>query len=219
MTDPKPTIYVNNLNDRVSLTILNNELLNLFNKYGEIKQIKTGKTMKLKGQAFIVFKSNEDANKAIEGLQNHELFSKPMRIVYAKHNSDLINDKETIKQRKLAKKKEATKPNPKKRKLQDKENQEDKEKKKKKASDTNEWKKLPPNHILLLQNITENSSELDSTFEELEGFINIRFVKVRNLAFIEFENEDCSTKVLKLFESKEELKKFGSDIILSYAKK
>ena len=48
-----------------------------------------------------------------------------------------------------------------------------------------------PNHILFIQNLPENvdSQKLHFIFGRHPGFLEIRQVKIRGVAFIEFENE------------------------------
>ena len=41
-----------------------------------------------------------------------------------------------------------------------------------------EWKELPPNHILLIQNL-EKFDDLKIYFEKFAGFDNVRLVKVK----------------------------------------
>ena len=110
----------------------------------------------------------------------------------------------------------------KKRKLEDngnKDNSKLKTKTKKKLDMLNEWKELPPNHILLLQNINK-FDELEEFFNDFNGFENIRVVKVKNLAFIEFENEEMATNCLEQVKD-DQLIKFGpeDEVLLSFAKK
>ncbi|RLV96050.1 U1 small nuclear ribonucleoprotein [Spathaspora sp. JA1] len=209
---PLETIYINNLNDKVSLSKLKTSLGSLFQKYGKILQITAHKNLKMKGQAFITYESKESSVKAME-LQDHILFSKPIHIAYAKGNSDALyelhNETDKIEQRKQEKEKVNRK-----RKLTPVTN---KQKKKTKLED---WKSLPPNKLLLIQNLNvDDSTKLTEYFEQFQGFLNVRLVKVRNLAFIEFDNVENSTKCLEVARNEELQGKFGSEIILSFAKK
>ncbi|KAL6453062.1 U1A U1 small nuclear ribonucleoprotein A [Candida maltosa Xu316] len=201
MSESKQTIYINNLNEKVTINKLKKELNKVFEPCGEILQISAFKTLKLKGQAFITFNDTQSAAKAIE-LQNKEVFSKPMNITFAKYNSDIAESDEVVLSRKKSKK----------RKLDDKKSDTKVNKKLR-----NEWKDLPPNNILLIQNLTSTDG-LESFFGKYTGFENIRLVKVKNLAFINFEDEKLSKNCLDAV-SDEELKQFGNDVIFSFAKK
>lgn len=51
-----------------------------------------------------------------------------------------------------------------------------------------------PNKTLFVQNIPYETEESDLTaiFERFEGFKEVRYVKLRAVAFVEFENEQYS---------------------------
>ncbi|EGW31658.1 uncharacterized protein SPAPADRAFT_140622 [Spathaspora passalidarum NRRL Y-27907] len=208
---PLETIYINNLNDRVSLTKLKSELESLFTSYGKILQITAHRNLKMKGQAFITFESKVSSTKAMD-LQNHILFNKPMHITYAKGNSDayyeLHNEVDKIEQRKSEKERQNLK----------RKSTPAGGKQKKKKVKSEDWKSLPPNKLLLIQRL-DDDEQLTSYFEQFEGFSNVRLVKVRKLAFIEFDNVESSTKCLKSIKTEELQEKFGSEVILSFAKK
>ncbi|KAL1578210.1 small nuclear ribonucleoprotein [Candida albicans] len=204
MSSPRQTIYVNNLNEKVSINKLKNELQQTFNACGKILQISALKTLKLKGQAFITFEDIPSATKALE-LNKKDLFAKPMNVTYAKSDADVISTDDNIAQRKKLRSK--------KRKLDKSGTKNDKQIKKLR----DEWKELPPNHILLIQNL-EKFDDLKIYFEKFAGFDNVRLVKVKNLAFIEFESEDLAKSCLDQT-TEDDLKQFGHDVILSFAKK
>jgi RNA recognition motif-containing protein len=50
----------------------------LFSPYGKIVAVMSRKTLNLKGQAFIVFEKQEDAEKALEDMQSFPVYFKPM---------------------------------------------------------------------------------------------------------------------------------------------
>lgn len=213
MSEPKKTIYINNLNEKVSINKLKSELLKIFKPYGKILEINAIKTLRLKGQAFITFEEIESATKALEKT-GIEIFNKPIMISYAKLNSDIVESQDSINKRKSNK--VSTTTIKKKRKVDSKEIQNIK---KKRLEILNEWKQLPPNHILLIQNV-KKFEDLEKIFNDFNGFENIRLVKVKNLAFIEFENEEMASNCLEQIND-EQLNKFGpeDEVILSFAKK
>lgn len=216
--EKKGTIYVRNLNDRISLNKLKPALEEQFQAYGRIIQLTAHKNLKMKGQAFITFESSESSKKAVEEANNMVLFGKPMQVTFAKSNSDnfylqVEQNEEPVQERKrhkaeLLEKQAASNTKP------------TKAASKTSTKDLQSWKDIPPNKILLLQNLKNDttSQELNEYFDAYDGFINLRLVKIRNLCFVEFENESASTKCLETA-NYERLKLFGDNIILTYAKK
>lgn len=59
--EPNETLYVNKINDRVSLVELKESLLELFSQHGKVLDIVAKKNLKMRGQAFVVMESLEDA--------------------------------------------------------------------------------------------------------------------------------------------------------------
>eukprot|EP01056_Protomagalhaensia_sp_Gyna25_P000397 Protomagalhaensia_sp_Gyna_25__396@NODE_1188_length_2084_cov_109_883619_g944_i0_p1_GENE_NODE_1188_length_2084_cov_109_883619_g944_i0NODE_1188_length_2084_cov_109_883619_g944_i0_p1_ORF_typecomplete_len327_score71_75RRM_1/PF00076_22/4_1e14RRM_1/PF00076_22/1_8e08RRM_5/PF13893_6/1_3e14RRM_5/PF13893_6/0_098RRM_occluded/PF16842_5/5_4e05RRM_occluded/PF16842_5/8_5DUF4523/PF15023_6/3e06DUF4523/PF15023_6/2_3e03Limkainb1/PF11608_8/7_4e06Limkainb1/PF11608_8/1_2e03RRM_Rrp7/PF17799_1/1_9e02RRM_Rrp7/PF17799_1/3 len=88
---PLRTLYVNNLNDRVKIPKLREQLRAKFSPYGEIENILTMKSFWRRGQAFVSFKTQEAATKALEALQGQMLEGKPMRVNYARKESDCLH--------------------------------------------------------------------------------------------------------------------------------
>lgn len=218
MTQDIETIYVRNLNDRISLNKLKPALELIFQAYGRIIQLTAHKNLKMKGQAFITFDSSESSKKAVEEANNKVLFGKSMQVTFAKSNSDnfyleVEQNEKPVQERKrhkaeLLEKQTASNFKP------------TKTAPKTRLKDLESWKDIPPNKILLLQNLENDttSQDLNEYFDAYDGFINLRLVKIRNLCFIEFENESASTKCLETADY-EKLKLFGDNIILTYAKK
>lgn len=87
---PNHTLYVNNLNGKVKKQLLRKTLYNLFVTYGRILGIIAIKGVKMRGQAFIVFDDIQNSTVALRSLQGVSFFGKPMRIAYAKRDSDAI---------------------------------------------------------------------------------------------------------------------------------
>ena len=59
---------------------MQHSLFHLFSLYGDILEITVKKNFKMKGQAFIVFSSIDNAMKAQHDLQGHYFFDKKMVI-------------------------------------------------------------------------------------------------------------------------------------------
>ncbi|TRY83058.1 hypothetical protein DNTS_004468 [Danionella cerebrum] len=88
---PNHTIYINNVNDRIKKEELKRALYALLSQFGQILDIVALKTMKMRGQAFVIFKELSAATNALRQLQGFPFFNKPMRIQYAKTDSELIS--------------------------------------------------------------------------------------------------------------------------------
>eukprot|EP01029_Cantina_marsupialis_P029232 TRINITY_DN779980_c0_g1_i1.p1 TRINITY_DN779980_c0_g1~~TRINITY_DN779980_c0_g1_i1.p1 ORF type:complete len:230 (-),score=63.05 TRINITY_DN779980_c0_g1_i1:152-841(-) len=84
------TLYINNLNEKIKLDPLKEALRAVFAQFGEIVDIIAMSSLKRRGQAFIVFRSMDDATKAMQQMQGFPLFDKPMRINFAKSKSDSL---------------------------------------------------------------------------------------------------------------------------------
>ncbi|KAI3406234.2 hypothetical protein KGF56_001076 [Candida oxycetoniae] len=227
---PKQTIYLNNLNEKVSLTKLKANLEPLIHNF-EPLDISLAKTLKLKGQAFITFRDVDLASKVVNELNGLQLLGKPVRATFAKTNSDkVVLDEAQLKEikkirheKKIIKNKNIAKSKKKKKSIKDKSKRESTQAKdkNKKATDLSVWKNLPPNRILLLQNLDSNISKeiLNEVFQDFSGFEIVRFVKPRNLAFVDFADDEMARGCLEHFDEPELKQKFGSESIFSYAKK
>ncbi|XP_064097098.1 U1 small nuclear ribonucleoprotein A-like [Macrobrachium nipponense] len=211
-TRPNHTIYVNNLNEKVKKDELKRSLYAIFSQFGQILDIVALKTLKMRGQAFVIFKEIGSATSAMRAMQGFPFYDKPMKIAYAKTDSDIIaKQKGTYKERGSKRKEE--------------------EKKKKKGKEAkgsaapvaavgtavkagatvvpprpnlfNQPPPLhgatgmnvpeqPPNQILFLTNLPDETSEmmLSMLFTQFPGFKEVRLVPGRHdIAFVEFENE------------------------------
>jgi len=195
---PNHTIYINNLNEKIKKEELKKSLYAIFSQFGAIVDIVALKTLRLRGQAWVIFKEINSATNAMRSMQGFPFYDKPMRINYAKSDSDMI-----------AKMKGTFTERPKRSK---------EEKKKKKAKDTKKQQQVPmqmgpmmgfgmpmapmhpgmimgeqpPNQILFLQNLPEETTEvmLQMLFNQFPGFKEVRLVPGRHdIAFVEFENE------------------------------
>uniref|UniRef100_A0A671VX90 Small nuclear ribonucleoprotein polypeptide B2 n=1 Tax=Sparus aurata TaxID=8175 RepID=A0A671VX90_SPAAU len=182
---PNHTIYINNINDKVKKEELKRSLYALFSQFGQIVEIVAMKTMKMRGQAFVVFKELAAATNALRQLQGFPFYNKPMRIQYAKTDSEVI-----------AKVKGT---------YGDKEKKKDKKKKalelpssltKKPARggrrNRQEVPDNPPNYILFLNNLPEETNEmmLSMLFNQFPGFKEVRLVPGKHdIAFVEFESD------------------------------
>uniref|UniRef100_A0A8C9RLV6 Small nuclear ribonucleoprotein polypeptide B2 n=1 Tax=Scleropages formosus TaxID=113540 RepID=A0A8C9RLV6_SCLFO len=178
---PNHTIYINNVNDKIKKEELKRSLYALFSQFGQILDIVALKTMKMRGQAFVVFKELSSATNALRQLQGFPFYNKPMRIQYAKTDSEIISKMRGT--------------------FGDKDKKKDKKKKlqepvssatKKPALVNIPVPDNPPNYILFLNNLPEETNEmmLSMLFNQFPGFKEVRLVPGRHdIAFVEFENE------------------------------
>lgn len=87
---PSKTLYIRNLNEKISISEMKETLMEIFSQYGEILQVVLKKNIRMRGQCFIVFSKEEEATAALEDCQEDELFDKNMLINYAKEKSDIV---------------------------------------------------------------------------------------------------------------------------------
>eukprot|EP00099_Drosophila_melanogaster_P014472 NP_511045.1 sans fille [Drosophila melanogaster] len=184
---PNQTIYINNLNEKIKKEELKKSLYAIFSQFGQILDIVALKTLKMRGQAFVIFKEIGSASNALRTMQGFPFYDKPMQIAYSKSDSDIVAKiKGTFKER--PKKVKPPKPAP--------GTDEKKDKKKKPSSaensNPNAQTEQPPNQILFLTNLPEETNEmmLSMLFNQFPGFKEVRLVPNRHdIAFVEFTTE------------------------------
>jgi len=81
---PHPTLYLNNLNDKIPIKKLVPALSLLFSPFGHIIRIVAKSRLALKGQAWIVFESSDASKAALSALQGMRLWDRTMHIRFAK---------------------------------------------------------------------------------------------------------------------------------------
>ncbi|RNA01297.1 U2 small nuclear ribonucleo B -like, partial [Brachionus plicatilis] len=87
---PNHTIYINNLNEKIKKEELKKSLYAIFSQFGQIIDIVAKKHLKMRGQAFVIFNDINSASNALRSMQGFPFYDKPMRIQYAKTQSDVI---------------------------------------------------------------------------------------------------------------------------------
>uniref|UniRef100_A0A8C2ZCI1 Small nuclear ribonucleoprotein polypeptide B2 n=1 Tax=Cyclopterus lumpus TaxID=8103 RepID=A0A8C2ZCI1_CYCLU len=152
----------------------------LFSQFGQVVDIVALKTMKMRGQAFVVFKELAASTNALRQLQGFPFYNKPMRIQYAKTDSEVIAKvKGTYgdKDKKKDKKKKALEPAT---------------SLLKKPAVVSRVPDNPPNYILFLNNLPEETNEmmLSMLFNQFPGFKEVRLVPGKHdISFVEFESD------------------------------
>ncbi|KAL3644756.1 U1 small nuclear ribonucleoprotein A [Castilleja foliolosa] len=209
---PNMTIYINNLNEKIKLDELKKSLHAVFSQFGKILEVLAFKTLKHKGQAWVIFDEVSSATNALRQMQGFPFYDKPMRIQYAKTKSDVIA------------KADGTFVPREKRKKHD-----DKGKKKKEQHDSNHVAAAPayagaygaapplsqlpimggravpegpapPNNILFIQNLPHQTTSmmLQMLFSQCPGFKEVRMIEAKpGIAFVEYENEMQSTVAMQ----------------------
>lgn len=213
---PNHTIYINNLNEKIKKDDLKKSLYAIFSQFGQILDIIARKTLKTKGQAFVIFKDVNSASNAMRSMQGFPFYDKPMRIQYARRDSDVIAKmKGTFVERPKKIPQEKKKPAPAKAPAAPPAAPAAVARKPGSIAPYTANAPLlqpgafaaqpaatpaapavipeqPPHYILFLTNLPEETNEmmLSMLFNQFPGFKEVRLVPGRHdIAFVEFENE------------------------------
>jgi len=228
---PNHTIYINNLNEKIKKDELKKSLYAIFSQFGQILDIVALKTLKMRGQAFVIFSDINGASNALRSMQGFPFYDKPMRIQYSKSQSDVIA-------KRYGTYVERPKKDPSVVAAASAKDAAVKKEKKKAVSATEAAAvgAVPQNgsstvsagsggpevinKILFLMNLPEGTEQgvLEMLFQPFAGFKEVRLAPGRaDIAFVEFENEQMASI------SKEALQGFKisptNAIKISYAKK
>ena len=87
---PICTIYVQNINERIKIVDLKNSLFQLFSSYGEVHEVHAKQNIRQRGQAYVVMKDSQTAEKAIKTLRGYPFFGKPLRLNFARKEADYV---------------------------------------------------------------------------------------------------------------------------------
>ena len=110
MGKPNATVYVQNLNERVKIPDLKNSLFQMFSQVGEVHEVHAKRNIKMRGQAFVVTPDENVAEGMIKELRGRFFFGKPLRLCFAKKDSDFNSklkgsfDSSVLKKRQAAEK-------------------------------------------------------------------------------------------------------------------
>jgi RNA recognition motif-containing protein len=88
---PNQTLYVNNLNEKIKIDELKENLFHLFSEFGDIISIITKNNAKMRGQAFIIFKDINSAKNAKLSLNHFIFLGKELNINYSKNPSKILS--------------------------------------------------------------------------------------------------------------------------------
>ncbi|KAJ2160879.1 hypothetical protein GGF46_001936 [Coemansia sp. RSA 552] len=180
---PSKTLYVRNLNERTRGSVLTAALQTLFESYGEILEIRARHSIRMRGQAFVTFKEQNDAARAHGEVQGFVLFGKPMFIEFSRMPSEASvvdegGDIEAFKGQRAEEKER-----------REREAQE-------KAAQQQYAPPAPetevPNNILYLKGLPADVdvAAIESAFGAHPGFVEVRWVSIRpDVAFVEYRSE------------------------------
>ncbi|KAJ0258100.1 U1 small nuclear ribonucleoprotein A [Hirschfeldia incana] len=222
VSSPNQTIYINNLNEKVKLDELKKSLNAVMSQYGKIVEVLAFKTLKHKGQAWVVFDNPESASNAVSNMNGFPFYDKPMRIQFAKTKSDVI-----------AKADGTFVPREKRKRHEEKGGK----KKKEQHHDSTRMAMppypgvygsapplsqvpypggggggvknnlpeapAPPNNILFVQHLPHDTTpeRLQDLFDKYPGFKEVRMVAAKpGIAFVEFSDELQSTVAMHALE-------------------
>jgi len=234
------TLYVNNLNDKINVETLKKSLREVFAAFGGIIDIIAMKSLKRRGQAWIIFKEVSAATNSLKSLQGFPFYNKPMRIAYAKSKSDVVakadgtyveRPKKIVKREDLRKK--ATNvahappeiktvstpaaPAASQKSIQDRIGWNPNQTQTKTASSSG--KPAEPNRTLFVENLPPEATDtmLSMLFRQYPGFQEVRLIPGRNVAFADYQNEyqaGMAMQGLQSFEMTPDVR-----LSLSYARK
>lgn len=89
------TLYVNNLNEKVSLKVMKTTLKNLFKSYGVVLDVVMHRNLRMRGQAFIAMIDREAAERAVKEVRGFPLYGKPVTVSFARTPSDAVVKRKT----------------------------------------------------------------------------------------------------------------------------
>jgi len=88
---PNQTLYITNLpSSKIQKADLRTALYMLFSTYGPVLDVVALKTMKMRGQAHIVFRDVQAATQAMRSMDGHEFLGQKLKIQYAKGKSHFV---------------------------------------------------------------------------------------------------------------------------------
>ncbi|WPH04672.1 small nuclear ribonucleoprotein U1a [Acrodontium crateriforme] len=216
---PNATVYVRNLDESIKLPALIESLRSTFSVFGTIVDVIAKKSLKRRGQAFIVFDNADSAQMAIDELQGFELFDKQMHLAFAKTRSDATvkreDGDEAFEQHKAQRiaEKERKQAAEEKAKLQQAKHAaadalaERPVKTSKPSAGVVPEEYLPPNKVLLLRDLpedyTKDNAMLKIVFGRFPGLKDIRLVPGRNMGFAEYEDKEGATQAKEKMDGQE----------------
>ena len=213
------TIYVHNLNEKVTTLELKRSLYGVFKRFGKILDIQARKTYFLRGQAWIIFDSIEAAKNAVVQMQGFPLFDKSMRIAFATATSDVIAKGQGTYRKRPKRKRKVPAPSVKKAQLQSQQqtvvtsststtsssssvgSDSVAPNRKRPANVVQQQLTIlaPPHNVLVATQLPDDCSKemLEELFKQNSGFLSVRYFNVKHAAFIQFQTVPDATVALQ----------------------
>lgn len=208
------TLYIQNLNERVPLKSLTHGLRELVNSLDiPVMEIYAKKRLEMRGQAFVVCPTVDDAMRGLKLLQGYRIFGKSMVVKISRRKSHVIAKKDgtlemELRLREMDRLEKANRPPRLTRRQQMMMAHAQSG-----APSTPSMPAIPkmpgqmpqvvssgevqlPNKILFVEHIPSTATEADVSglFSSYAGFVEVRLVPTRpGLAFVEFEDETRSS--------------------------
>lgn len=204
---PVRTLYVNNLETKINKVDSKRLLYTFFTQFGSVLDVVVSRHPKHRGQAYVSFRDLSASSMALRAGQGFPLGGKPIRIAYAKRDSDRVNEYLGIGNELTRKKQKQTK-----KPRDDKEESASIKKAKKQIAKQAEAEserteetlmgdpENPPNHIIFLENLPSDSTEemVEVLFNQFDGYKETRMIPSRpDLAFVEFDSAAEAQKAQK----------------------
>ncbi|KAJ2696919.1 hypothetical protein H4218_004285 [Coemansia sp. IMI 209128] len=209
-TTPSKTLYLRNLSEKANPKVMAATLRALFETYGAILDVRVRHSIRMRGQAFVVFGEQEDAVRAYSEVQGFMLYGKPLFVEYSRAASDATiaqqgEDVESYKLHRIE--------------ARDRRDQEFKDRA---AQASAAPHPELPNKILFLQGLPADVavSEIEQAFAGHPGFVEVRWVSVKpDVAFVEFEAEMQAGTAKAALGSQLALREGLSPVSISFAKR
>jgi len=206
---PNQTIYVNRLNEKIKKDVLKKALYECFSQFGPVLDVVCMKTIKMRGQAFVVFKDVTAATNAVRQMQGFPFFEQEMNVTFAKSKSDCVAKLDgTYLPRDAAEKQRKRKLDEERREKRRLEREAEKEAAKKRAAEEKDGEggeegesktvimeedaPTDPNKILFVQGLPKAFPKmaLQMLFQQYPGLAEVRDVPGKDgIAFVEFGDE------------------------------
>ncbi|KAL0482337.1 U2 small nuclear ribonucleoprotein B'' [Acrasis kona] len=210
---PNYTIYINNLNEKIKIPTLKEQLYALFSQFGPVLEVVAGRSIKIRGQAWIVFQDINQASLAKRKMQGADFLGKPMNINFAKSKSDAIakldktlfqQQQERSNRRKREEEENEDEPASKRQNTGKKQRlRPSKQKMKINAPNTSSLNE--PNKILFLEslpdNIHENPLLVEVLFQNVAGYKETRLIPGKGIGFVEYDNEINAAQAMTLLQN------------------
>mmetsp|Transcript_19393 Transcript_19393/g.28708 ORF Transcript_19393/g.28708 Transcript_19393/m.28708 type:complete len:238 (-) Transcript_19393:23-736(-) len=221
-SEPNETIYVHNLNEKIKKKTLKKSLHSVFNQFGKILKIIALRGVLLRGQAWVVFEDTVSATNALRQMQNFPFYEKPLKIEYARVQSDIVSIKKGTYVPREKKVRQKLAPKPKKETAKGDKMDVSTNHNTKPQSTYHPPKSsgpIQPSNILFATSLPQEVTKemLILLFQQYPGYLEVRMVPNQGIAFIEFQEEMQASIALQGLSGFQLAP--GQSLHLSYAKK